>query len=355
MTARLSPGHLDAPRRERAALGKAAREHVPRSRHGRWEPAADRADPVALLEEQAASRVPELVPIRYGRMLVSPFTFFRGAALPDGRRSAGAPRTGLDVQLCGDAHLSNFGASPRPTGGWCSASTTSTRRCRARSSGTSSGWSPASRSPGATAASTPSERRAINLDGGARLPRGDARVRRDAQPRPLVRPHRRRRHRRALRPTARARKQRKRFERNVAKARRRTACKAFAKLTRDRRRRAADRRRPAADRADRGSASGAAPRRDRGLRARGDPLLPAHAAGDRRRLLERFRYVHAARKVVGVGSVGTRAWIVLMLGRDDERSAVPAGQGGAGLGARAVPRQERASPTTASASSRASG
>ena len=67
------------------------------------------ADPVELLEEQAASRVPELVPIRYGRMLVSPFTFFRGAAYPMAADLAGAPRSGLDVQLCGDAHLSNFG------------------------------------------------------------------------------------------------------------------------------------------------------------------------------------------------------------------------------------------------------
>jgi hypothetical protein len=95
---------------ERAARGKAARADVPRSVHGAWEPAGNRRDPVELLEEQAASRVPELVPIRYGRMLVSPFTFFRGAAYPMAADLAGTPRTGLDVQLCGDAHLSNFGA-----------------------------------------------------------------------------------------------------------------------------------------------------------------------------------------------------------------------------------------------------
>ena len=87
---------------------------APRSGHGEWEPASDRPDPVELLEEQAASRVPELVPIRYGRMLVSPFTFFRGAAYPMAADLAGAPRTGLDVQLCGDAHLSNFGAFAAP-------------------------------------------------------------------------------------------------------------------------------------------------------------------------------------------------------------------------------------------------
>ena len=87
---------------------------APRSEHGEWETASDRRDPVELLEEQAASRVPELVPIRYGRMLVSPFTFFRGAAYPMAADLADAPRTGLDVQLCGDAHLSNFGAFAGP-------------------------------------------------------------------------------------------------------------------------------------------------------------------------------------------------------------------------------------------------
>ena len=95
---------------ERAAKGKAARAAAPRSAHGEWAPARDRRDPVELLEEQAASRVPELVPIRYGRMLVSPFTFYRGAAYPMAADLADEPRTGLDVQLCGDAHLSNFGA-----------------------------------------------------------------------------------------------------------------------------------------------------------------------------------------------------------------------------------------------------
>src|SRR5262245_13191624 len=99
---------------ERADKGKAVRAQVPRSWHGAWEPDPDRRDPVELLEEQAASRVPELVPIRYGRMLVSPFTFFRGAAYPMAADLAGAPRTGLEVQLCGDAHLSNFGGFAAP-------------------------------------------------------------------------------------------------------------------------------------------------------------------------------------------------------------------------------------------------
>ena len=99
---------------ERAASGKAARAVAPRSQHGEWEPAADRRDPVEMLEEQAASRVPELGPLRYERMLVTPFTFFRGAAYPMAADLANAPRTGLEVQLCGDAHLSNFGGFAAP-------------------------------------------------------------------------------------------------------------------------------------------------------------------------------------------------------------------------------------------------
>jgi len=91
------------------ALGKAARSVVPRSSQGAWEAQPGRPDPVALLESQAASRVPELVPIRYGRMLVSPFSFYRGAALIMASDLDATPRSGLDVQACGDAHMSNFG------------------------------------------------------------------------------------------------------------------------------------------------------------------------------------------------------------------------------------------------------
>src|SRR5271166_6263876 len=99
---------------ERAARGKGARREVPRSSHAVFEPAADRPDPIGLLERQAATRVPELVPIRYGRMLVSPFTFYRGAALIMASDLAHTPRSGLTVQCCGDAHLSNFGAFASP-------------------------------------------------------------------------------------------------------------------------------------------------------------------------------------------------------------------------------------------------
>jgi len=99
---------------ERVARGKAARVEVPRSRHALYEPATRRPDPIKLLEGQAKTRVPELVPIRYGRMLVSPFTFYRGAALIMASDLAATPRSGLQVQCCGDAHLSNFGIFASP-------------------------------------------------------------------------------------------------------------------------------------------------------------------------------------------------------------------------------------------------
>ena len=99
---------------ERVARGKAARAEVPRSGHAIYEPSPKRADPVNLLEEQAKTRVPELVPIRYGRMLVSPFTFYRGAATIMAQDLAPTPRSGLTVQCCGDAHLSNFGVFASP-------------------------------------------------------------------------------------------------------------------------------------------------------------------------------------------------------------------------------------------------
>src|ERR1700741_4809180 len=99
---RLSPA-------ERAARGKTARAEVPLESHAVFDPPPDRPDPIALLEEQATTRVPELVPVRYGRMMVSPFTYYRGAALPMASDLATTPVSGLAVQACGDAHLSNFG------------------------------------------------------------------------------------------------------------------------------------------------------------------------------------------------------------------------------------------------------
>ena len=301
---------------ERAAEGKAARSVAPRSGQGEWEPASDRRDPVELLEEQSASRVPELVPIRYGRMLVSPFTFFRGAAYPMAADLAGAPRTGLQVQLCGDAHLSNFGGFAGPD-----------RRLMFSINDFDETL------PG------PFEwdvKRLVASFAVAGRDRGfDAKQRRSIN-RAVARSYRE-----AIRSFAAmsnldvwytridvdeiaalaarhgTRKQRKRFERNVAKARSKDSLRAFSKLTTSvdgQPRIASD---PPLIVPIEEVASGVDPVEleefVRGVIRSYRRTLSA----DRRRLLERFRYVHSARKVVGVGSVGTRAWIVLMLGRDE--------------------------------------
>jgi uncharacterized protein (DUF2252 family) len=99
---------------ERKARGLEARDGTPVSSHRKWRPAADRPDPVALLEEQNRTRELDLVPVRHGRMMVSPFTFYRGAAKIMAADLKGTPVAGLEAQLCGDAHLSNFGGFASP-------------------------------------------------------------------------------------------------------------------------------------------------------------------------------------------------------------------------------------------------
>jgi uncharacterized protein (DUF2252 family) len=99
---------------DRRARGLEARDRAPLSSHTEWAPATDRPDPVGLLHDQNLTREPDLVPVRHGRMLVSPFTFYRGAAKIMAADLDGTPTAGLQVQLCGDAHLSNFGAFASP-------------------------------------------------------------------------------------------------------------------------------------------------------------------------------------------------------------------------------------------------
>ena len=99
---------------ERTALGEAARDRVPPSSHAGWTPTPDRRSPVDLIEEQDARRDADLVPVRHGRMMASPFTFYRGAAKIMAADLQGTPTAGFEVQLCGDAHLSNFGVFGSP-------------------------------------------------------------------------------------------------------------------------------------------------------------------------------------------------------------------------------------------------
>src|SRR5215469_15873622 len=99
---------------ERRAVGRSLRERVPRSSHAEWSPAADRPDPISLLQEQDSSRLAQFVPLRYERMIASPFAFLRGSAVVMAGDLAATPVTGLQVQICGDAHLSNFGVYATP-------------------------------------------------------------------------------------------------------------------------------------------------------------------------------------------------------------------------------------------------
>ncbi|HEX9134989.1 MAG TPA: DUF2252 family protein [Ktedonobacteraceae bacterium] len=101
-------------RAERYAAGKAFRSKSPRTSHREWAPAADRPDPISLLEESNRTRVPELIPIRYGRMSLTPFAFLRGSAGVMASDLANTPVSGIKVQICGDAHLSNFGFFATP-------------------------------------------------------------------------------------------------------------------------------------------------------------------------------------------------------------------------------------------------
>jgi len=299
---------------ERAAKGREARAAAPRASHSAID-LSDR-DPVALLEEQAATRVPELVPIRYGRMLVSPFAFYRGAAKIMAHDLAATPVSGLRSQLCGDAHLSNFGgfasaerslvfdlndfdeALPGPFEWDVKRLVTSFEVC-ARERGFDD-----SVRESAVASVVRSYREAMR-DFAAM---GELAVWYSRLDVAAVLEQLRR---------SRDKKQAKNVERAEAKARTKDSLKAFSRLTHE---------------------------ADGELRIVSDPpllvpideLLDGSRATvakeelaalvrkyrstlqrDRRRLLERYRFVDAARKVVGVGSVGTRVWIALLLGRDD--------------------------------------
>jgi hypothetical protein len=121
---------------ERTAAGKAMRVKVPHERHVEYRPPSSRADPVAIFEVQAKTRLPAYVPIRYARMLASPFAFLRGSAAVMAADLARTPVTGLIVQVCGDMHLANFGLSASAERNLVWGSTISTRRCRDPGSGT---------------------------------------------------------------------------------------------------------------------------------------------------------------------------------------------------------------------------
>ncbi len=301
---------------ERAARGKADRAEVTRKSHGEWAPVAHRPDPVELLEEQAASRVPELVPIRYGRMLVSPFTFYRGAAYLMASDLSGGARTGLHTQLCGDAHLSNFGVFAAPDRQMVFSINDfdetlpgpfewDVKRLVASFAvaGRDRGFDDKVRAKINQAVGS-SYRAAMHQYAGMRnMDLWYDRINIDEILAQFT-----------AQATA---EQKKRLDKNVAKARTKDSLSAFNKLTEtvDGEPRIVGNAPlivPMAELAGGAEASQIHDSLESMIRSYRRTL-----SGDRRKLLERFRFVDAARKVVGVGSVGTRAWIILMLGRDN--------------------------------------
>jgi uncharacterized protein (DUF2252 family) len=302
---------------ERVARGKAARAEVPRSSHAIFEPSPERPDPVKLLEDQAKTRVPELVPIRYGRMLVSPFAFYRGAAMVMAQDLAPTPRSGMKVQACGDAHLSNFGVFASPErrlvfdindldetlpGPW----EWDVKRLAAS-------MLIAARDNGFGAKDQ--ERVVLDTVGQYRTAMADFAGMKNLE---VWYSHLEietalQQYGSQFKP-----KQVKQTEKTLAKARTKDSMSAFSKLTR--------------------SVNG-----DTRIVDQSPLIVPIHqlAPGadrdemfetlhrlmrvyrdtlefDRRVLLEQFELTDFARKVVGVGSVGTRAWIALLLGRDGQ-------------------------------------
>ena len=309
-----APGRLTPA--ERAERGKAARSAVPRESHAVYDPSADRPDPVGLLERQAATRLPDLIPVRYGRMLASPFSYFRGAALSMAADLAATPVSGLAVQACGDAHLSNFGiyASPERAlvfdlndfdetlpGPW----EWDVKRLAAslEVAGRGNGYRSGPRRKVVTAA-VRRYREAMRVfadqgDLAVWYARAETETLREQFGSQL------------------AAQEQRQADWAVAKAKTRDSLQALAKLTRQ----VDGKPRIVADPPLVVPLSDLVP--DSTDQATLEAELRRLIGGyrrtletGRRYLLEQFEYADMARKVVGVGSVGTRCWIVLMLGRD---------------------------------------
>jgi uncharacterized protein (DUF2252 family) len=293
-----------------ASAGRQARRLVPRSRHEEWAPGS--RDPAGILARQDETRVPELVPIRYERMLASPFAFFRGGAAIMAADLATTPTVGLEAQLCGDAHLSNFGVFSAPDRRLVFDCNDFDETCRGpfewdvkrpaasvAIAGRERGFSGEERRR-ATRSAVRSYRNAVRRFAGMRtIDVWYSRL--DVEP-ALA----------ALRTRLEGDRLRQ-VERNLAKASAKDSLRALGKLTETENGEIRIRSEPPLLTPIEELADGAE------VEARLEAVLDAYRASltqDRRHLLGSYDYVHAARKVVGVGSVGTRAWIVLLLGRD---------------------------------------
>ncbi|NEE08217.1 DUF2252 domain-containing protein [Streptomyces sp. SID7499] len=302
---------------ERVARGKAARVDVPRSSHAEFQPAAKRTDPVEMIGRQSERRVPELVPIRYGRMSEAPFRFYRGAAAIMAADLAETPRTGIRVQCCGDAHMLNFRllASPERRlmfdindfdetlpGPW----EWDVKRLSASFviAGRANGFNTKERATVVRAAVGAYRELMRDFAGMGNLDVWYARFEADELERQLGRTL--------------STGQRSRWEHAQERARAHDTVQVFDKLTHV----VDGRRRIASDPPLLVRLPDLLPDTERGvLETEISRLIDRYAETlqtDRRFLLRGYRVADMARKVVGVGSVGTRCWIVLLLGRDDE-------------------------------------
>lgn len=297
----------------RAAAGRAARKRVPLDRHADFQPPANRTDPIDLLIAQEADRLPELLPIRHGRMLVSPLAFLRASAAVMAADLAGTPSSGLTSQLCGDAHLFNFGAYASPErrlvfdlndfdethpGPW----EWDVKRLVASLAlaGRANDFRRKDRASVALAAARRYREAMSEFAGMRELDVWYARADIDELQEKL------------------GKERRKRLQKAGAKARTRTSLQAYRKLTAL----VDGERRIVADPPLLVPVQDLVPDVARKqLESQIRDLLAGYRDSlpdDRQRLFDAFEFVDLARKVVGVGSVGTRCWIVLMTGRDDE-------------------------------------
>ena len=311
---------------DRRAQGKTARDRTAPSSHAGWAPATDRPDPVGLLEDQNRTREPDLVPVRHGRMLVSPFTFYRGAAKIMAADLAGTPTAGLKVQLCGDAHLSNFGAFASPERrllfGLNDFDETlpgpfeyDVKRMAASFTiaGRNNGFAKAD-TKAATLASVTAYREA--MAGFAAMGTMDIWYAHLDEDQLL----------KAMRTAAKAsgkqakaaKRAEKKAEKALAKARTRDSLQALSKLGElvDGRYRIVSQPPIVVPMRDLEATYGLSPDQFERVLREHFRAYRATLRDDQRQLLERFELVDMARKVVGVGSVGTRAFIALLQGRD---------------------------------------
>jgi uncharacterized protein (DUF2252 family) len=307
----LSPGAAQeaASYQRRHERGRAARQVVPRGSHAEWEPAPDRPNPVDLLEAQARDRIQELMPIRYARMMASPFAFMRGSAIVMAQDLASTPKSGIQSQLCGDTHLSNFGlyASPERAllfdlndfdetlpGPW----EWDVKRLAASFvvAGRDNGFDAADCREAAQTSAASYRQRMAEFSEMGELEVWYLRVGEEEAF--------------GLLSAARTKKTAKKVNRTVRKAHGHDSLQALSKLTKivDGRRTIIDDP-PLLVRIPEGDE----------IRVQVNAILESYKRtlqDDRRHLLDRYHFVDTARKVVGVGSVGTRAYVVLLEGRD---------------------------------------